>query len=330
MLSKDILENINNLIAVTSSINETYTILKGLETNDKKESNEYKSAINGLKSSLDLEKSIYDRFPKDLSILTNIDQKITESDDFWISFNVKDNINAVLLNFNLVKRRIHLKLFNKMLELKNADFVLGISDPEFMKNQTARNILIINNLAIKDYINTILTILNTFLHNEKYKIINNLLLNVKYGLAFLYDNVENDLLDNNFNINSDLYWENTAIADFYHLDREKLTPLQKGVAYDLYCEKINNIIKIALDDKSDAQEIFEFVISEIIVRASLLFLGDEVVENFKKHKLELSINSPHDEIGLKILKDAQQRVDDVYAKYDKDKELKKVISLKVR
>ena len=58
MLSKDILENIRTLLVITSSINETYAKLKELEIKDEKESKEYQSLIESLKSSLELEKSI--------------------------------------------------------------------------------------------------------------------------------------------------------------------------------------------------------------------------------------------------------------------------------
>ena len=90
MLSKDILENIKTLLAITDSINETYAKLKELEINNQKESKEYQSLIISLKSSLELEKSIYERFPKDLDILSNIDYTISSKEEFWINFNLQD------------------------------------------------------------------------------------------------------------------------------------------------------------------------------------------------------------------------------------------------
>ena len=96
MLNGDILENINTLLAITSSINETYVKLKQLEIVGQKDSTEYKSTIESLKSSLDLEKSIYDRFPKDLDVLSQIEHKINGNKDYWLKFNLQENINAIL------------------------------------------------------------------------------------------------------------------------------------------------------------------------------------------------------------------------------------------
>ena len=330
MLNKDINDNINTLLAVTSSINDTYAKLKELEIKGQKESKEYKRLIECLKSSLELEKSIYDRFPNDLDTLVNIIREVTKNKDFFINFDLKENIDAIINNYDLITRRIYLRLLNKMLEIKDADFIIGTNNPDILENQSARNILILHSLIIKDYINTVLVILNKALYDEKYKNINNLLLNVKYSLAFLYDNVENDFLENNFNINNDLYWGATAMGDFYHLDREKLKEIQKGTVYGIYYEKIDNIIKTILNDRSSEQEIFIYAISEILIRACLLFYDDKTVECLKSNKIKLAQNMPQNEHNLKILNDAKKRVDNVYSFYEQDKELIKVISLKVR
>ena len=330
MLNKDINDNINILLAVTSSINDTYAKLKELEIKGQKESKEYKRLIECLKSSLELEKSIYDRFPNDLDTLVNIIREVTKNKDFFINFDLKENIDAIINNYDLITRRIYLRLLNKMLDIKDADFIIGTNNPDILENQSARNILILHSLIIKDYINTILVILNKVIYDEKYKNINNLLLNVKYSLAFLYDNVENDLLENNFNINNDLYWEATAMGDFYHLDREKLKEIQKGTVHGIYYEKIDNIIKTILNDKSCDKEIFIYAISEILIRACLLFYDDKTVECLKSNKIKLANNTKANEHNLKLLNDAQKRVDNVYSFYDQDKELIKVISLKVR
>ena len=330
MLNKDINDNINTLLAVTSSINDTYAKLKELEIKGQKESKEYKRLIECLKSSLELEKSIYDRFPNDLDTLVKIIREVTKNKDFFINFDLKENIDAIINNYDLITRRIYLRLLNKMLEIKDADFIIGTNNPDILENQSARNILILHSLIIKDYINTVLVILNKALYDEKYKNINNLLLNVKYSLAFLYDNVENDFLENNFNINNDLYWGATAMGDFYHLDREKLKEIQKGTVYGIYYEKIDNIIKTILNDRSSDKEIFIYAISEILIRACLLFYDDKTVECLKSNKIKLAQNMPQNEHNLKILNDAKKRVDNVYSFYEQDKELIKVISLKVR
>ena len=118
MLNKDILRNIQTLLAITSSINETYAKLKELEINGQKESAEYNSTIESLKSSLELEKSIYDRFPNDIDTLNKIEYTISKSESFWINFNLKENLKAIINHNNLTNLRIQLKLFNKMLTIK--------------------------------------------------------------------------------------------------------------------------------------------------------------------------------------------------------------------
>ena len=328
MLSKDILENIKTLLAVTASINETYVKLKELEINNLKDDKEYQSLLTSLKSSLELEKSIYDRFPKDLDILSDIDYAISNKKEFWINFNLQDNLNAILNNHNLIKIRIHLNLFNRMLAIKDADFIINVNKEDVLENQSSRSILIINTSIIRDFINTLLIILNSYLNKSKYNIINDLLLNFKYGLSFLYEDIEKDFLENDFNINNELYWESSAIADYYNLDREKLNAIQRGTVFNIFKEKIDDIINIVIDEKSSKQEIFTYTISEIITRASLLLFGDKTVEYLNKQKLQLSSNTPHNEEWLKKLRNAQNRVDNIFLMYEKDKELLNIISLR--
>ena len=329
MLNKDILRNIQTLLAITSSINETYAKLKELEINGQKESAEYNSTIESLKSSLELEKSIYDRFPNDIDTLNKIEYTISKSESFWINFNLKENLKAIINHNNLTNLRIQLKLFNKMLAIKNAEFIIDVSDENILNKQSSRNILLINATIIKDFLNTLLTILNFYLNDEKYYIINDLLLNLKYGISFLYEEIEVDFLENDFNINNILYWQANALADYYRLDREKLKAIQRGVVINFYEEKIDSIIRISLDSESDKQEIFDYTISEILIRASLLLLGEKTVNYLKTLELQLTPDVPHDEKAIENLKHAQDRVNNVLGMYDKDKELLNVISLRM-
>ena len=329
MLNKDILRNIQTLLAITSSINETYAKLKELEINGQKESAEYNSTIESLKSSLELEKSIYDRFPNDIDTLNKIEYTISKSESFWINFNLKENLKAIINHNNLTNLRIQLKLFNKMLTIKNAEFIIDVSDENILNKQSSRNILLINATIIKDFLNTLLTILNFYLNDEKYYIINDLLLNLKYGISFLYEEIEADFLENDFNINNILYWQANALADYYRLDREKLKAIQRGVVINFYEEKIDSIIRISLDSESDKQEIFDYTISEILIRASLLLLGEKTVNYLKTLELQLTPDVPHDEKAIENLKHAQDRVNNVLGMYDKDKELLNVISLRM-
>ena len=329
MLSKDILENIRTLLVITSSINETYAKLKELEIKGEKESKEYQSLIESLKSSLELEKSIYDRFPKDLDILSNIDYTISSKEEFWINFNLQDNINAILNNYSLIKLRIHLNLFDRMLAIKDADFIISTNKKDVLENQTPRNILIINATVIRDFVNTLLIILNSYLNDSKYNTIKDLLLNFKYGLSFLYEDIEKDFLENDFNINKDLYWESNAIADYYRLDREKLNAIKRGTVFNIFKEKTDNIIEIAINENSSKQDIFTYIISEILIRASLLLFGDKTVDYLKGKKLQLPSNMSHNEELIEQIKVAQNRIDSIFEIYAKDKELLNVISLRV-
>ena len=216
-----------------------------------------------------------------------------------------------------------------MLAIKNAEFIIDVSDENILNKQSSRNILLINATIIKDFLNTLLTILNFYLNDEKYYIINDLLLNLKYGISFLYEEIEADFLENDFNINNILYWQANALADYYRLDREKLKAIQRGVVINFYEEKIDSIIRISLDSESDKQEIFDYTISEILIRASLLLLGEKTVNYLKTLELQLTPDVPHDEKAIENLKHAQDRVNNVLGMYDKDKELLNVISLRM-
>ena len=216
-----------------------------------------------------------------------------------------------------------------MLAIKDADFVISTNKEEVLENQSSRNILVINASIIKDFVNTVLIILNSYLSDSKYNTINDLLLSFKYSLSFLYEDIEKDFLENDFNINNDLYWESNVVADYYRLDREKLNAIKRGTVFSIFKEKTDNIIEIDINKQSNKQEIFIYTISEILIRASLLLFGDKTVDYLKNQKLQLASNMPHNEELLKNLQNAQNRIDSIFAMYEKDKELISIISLRV-
>lgn len=281
-LTKNDQEDITALMNISYSLLDNFIKLRDLEINGGYGSDEYKSIIECLKSTLSLEESFYNRFGNHPLKLQAILNKFVSSKEAW-----DINKDVQIANSNnkeeLVKRRIILRLVDKMCRIKRKIPSLD--------GQIFNNAMEISLTVKKDIINSILCILNLYLQDFKFQTINGNLENMKYNFAFLYQFVEEDFLANNFAINPELYWVANFMANI------KRTPIQAVEAYrkSYASELLERVLQDALNhDRYSLRNKDDYanaIISQILIRAGLLFSGEEVVNELaKKFQQFMGIN----------------------------------------
>ena len=272
MLNKEMEENFRVLKIVTSSLLETMEDLKVLEVEGKKDTLEYESKINSLKSTKELELSIYERIPNDAKVIQELESmlKIKTYDD--ASMMMQEELNDLLSKDKdtLIRRRIYNNLRRKLsknIDLKNVTIM------DFLEN---KDLSIISNTTKRDMYNTLLSILNTY-DNKEYKSISKDIIEIKYHLAFLFEDILNDLIDSYFNVDSHPYLESDALSDLYGVSKDMLNVIRMILIKEILT---NNTIYALRRSKSSINDI-DYVFSETVIRMCFLFLDKEREEGFK-------------------------------------------------
>ncbi len=283
MVNKNIEEDFRVLKIITSSLLETIEDLKTLEIEGKKDTLEYEGKIKALKSTKSLEMSIYERIPNDIQIIEELESKLNIKTYDDASIMMQEEINELLSKDKdiLIRRRIYNGLRNKLsqnIDLKNVTIM------DFLEN---KDLSIISNTTKKDMYNTLLAILDTYLKNSEYQSITIDLINIKYHLAFLWEDILKELIDSYFNIDSHPYLESEAISDLYGVSKDMLNVIKIILVKEILT---NNIIYALRRSKASINDI-DYVISEAIIRMSFLFLNEEREEEFKKSIMKLISDS---------------------------------------
>ncbi len=316
MLNKNIEEDFKVLMVVTSSLLETMEDLKVLEIEGKKDTQEYESKINSLKSTKELEISIYERIPNDVKVIKELESmlKIKTYDD--ASMMMQEELNDLLSKDKdtLIRRRIYNNLRKKLS--KNID-LKNITIMDFLEN---KDLSIISNTTKVDMYNTMLAIIETYLKDEEYKDITENLVEIKYHLAFILEDIFNTLMDSYFNVDSHPYLESDALSDLYGVSKDMLNVIKMILVKEILT---NNTIYALKRSKASINNI-DYVFSEAVIRMCFLFLDEERGEEFKNRVMEV-INDNGLTIDMILAKRKMERIMNLI---EKDKLIPVKISLK--
>ncbi len=299
MLSKNIEEDFKVLMVVTSSLLETMEDLKVLEIEGKKDTIEYESKINSLKSTKELESSIYERIPNDVKVIKELESmlKIKTYDD--ASMMMQEELNDLLSKDKdvLIRRRIYNNLRRKLS--KNID-LKNITIMDFLEN---KDLSIISNTTKMDMYNTMLAIIDTYLKDDEYKEITENLIEIKYHLAFIMEDILNTLMDSYFNVDSHPYLESDALSDLYGVPQDMLNVIKMILVKEILT---NNTIYALKRSKASINNI-DYVFSEAVIRMCFLFLDEERGEEFKNRVMEV-INDNGLTIDMILAKRKMERI----------------------
>ena len=351
-LSNDNLKKLNILIIISNTIMQIYLQLSKLEYKENKNNPEYYNLVNILKSFLEVEEKIYQKIDKKIEI---IDEMI------YNLLIYKDNNLAINLEYlknndheNLIKARIANRLDQIIIDnnLYYDDFEPEITIDEFINEEDEENLYseygefdfdedkdveedeeiienestlnyknFLQNAVMKDVINTIMWLLNEYINAEEYKDIKNYLLNFKYLISFTYENIDKDLIDNNFEIYKELYLS----AEFFQdLNGEMfdLNFIKNEQSLDLLDNHGEDLIELYYKEIDEWQYV-KAIMNSIITRAGLIFADSEITKDYKNFIL----NEIFDYEGK------NERADKIIYKtlgsIEKDKEIPSIVRFKL-
>ena len=141
----------------------------------------------------------------------------------------------------------------------------------------------------------------------------NYLEEIKYRLSFIYPFIEEDLLQNNYNINPELYWKSKSLGEILDLSylQEDLVDYNASIIPIVIFEQNHR-------DSTYSQEIFY----QILMRAFFLFINDEE----EKQKIYHIFKDFLDNFTFTSDNQKYAAIAETIAYYNEDRELPKIVS----
>ena len=291
-------ENLKIIMNISYSLLDNFIKLRNLEANGGKDSEEFISIINCIKASLSLEDSLYSKI--DIKQIDSYLNELNHLDNVY-EIDSEINVSKTMIFDDLVKRRVTDRLLDIKYRNNKSDFDYGNICYEIKKD----------------------IILNIYLNDYKFQTIFKELLNFKYNLGFLYKEIESDFLENNFSINPELYLTSYLIGDLYEMPREIVDNFKYSFGVNILEKEIDFILSQSSYNLRDKDNYAKSIISQILIRASLLFTDENVSQEMKEHIGKfININS-----SLNGDNTLEKLILEALNFYESDRELPKVIGL---
>ena len=359
-LSNDNLKKLNILITISNSIMQIYLQLSKLEYSENKNNPEYHNLVNTLKSFLEVEEKIYQKIDKKIEILDEmiynlliynennltINLEHLKNNDYEniIKARIANRLDQIIIDNNLyyddfepevdIDEFINEEdsfeddednLYCKYGEYGEFDFDEAKDseeEEEIVEDESTFNYKnFLQNAVMKDAINTIMWLLNEYINDEEYKNIKKYLVNFKYLIAFAYEHIEKYLINNNFEINKELYLS----AEFFQdLNGEMfdLNFIKNEQALDLLDNHGEDLIELYYKEIDEWQYV-KAIMNSIITRAGLIFADNEITQDYKNFILnEIFDYEGKNEISDRIIYKTLGNI-------EKDKEIPSIVRFKL-
>lgn len=281
------LQNIENLLACSKTIDNIYNKLCRLENENKKDTEEYQKLIYLLKETIKIEKKEFNKACKTAEQCRKIFKFLSSAKGLLKYSNneciirqkytdrvIRRTINIVseqLITYYEPQRKSITKDIIKFLN----DLSLEISLEEIY-TETKKNIKIQNAISNDMYL-LIISILKEYISNKKYQKYKYALTKTKYYISFINPTTETYILQYNFNPTNTIYISSNMTADLLGINKTQ---------YDLIKE-IDSILNTAinitqlLDIKDCEYEQttinIESIIRQSFIRALLTLMNEDSV-----------------------------------------------------
>lgn len=306
---------LEKLIEVSKDIKRIYDKLIILETLGLDFAKEYLDLLKKLKKLLNYEESLYKQVENEFD-------KIKEMLDYLLEYNPYNIINIInnirenkeesiirsriitRLNYNYMFSALYTENYNfgdEYLDIYE-DFDIGDEDfdmcSSFMeyddrdfyekgleqleKERNAYYLSYLNLEAESDILRTILKVLDEYLYTGEYFNIRKYLVSFKYLIFYSFNSLEEYFIKNKFEINEELYLSAQGVIDLNNGDEKDLEAINVNVASDLLLKQNNTLTTLIFEDLNEQNNLANAVISQVIIRACLLFTDDELADNFKE------------------------------------------------
>ena len=288
ILEKEEYVILHSLIKTSQSISNIYEKLKQLELYDKKNCAEYRKYLDYLKVAKEVEKEIIEGMHLDASkclaiiqYLKNIDTKVALEDMDYI-FHSNSKTLYLRRVLNLIEEKMHddydgMKKYD--LSCMNCDELAMKEDEQLSRFETDYLDKLFIGRTIKKYIVyetrlMFLCLLNEYNENSMFKSPKKDIACIKYTCAFLNPHIEDELMENNFDIPKNVLVNSNLYAYLYNFTKEDYLELQDSYGYNHALTLINEILQYNDLYYLDSKNIWDVCVLKCMLRSYLLHLSD--------------------------------------------------------
>ncbi len=270
-LSIEELQNFKLLLNITHQILDTYNDLMYLESENKKDTEEYKMAFKILVDLLIKENEYYESIKENEFLINELSFLINQYEDYSWS----DALKGVKIGSDkyLVKQRVNAKL-NFLINT----FVSDDEEDESELDEEFNNLYLFDYQVSLNYLRTVLKILSLYMKDEKYQNIKDYLICYKYRLAFSFSHLEDEFIKNDFQISETLFWYYLQIDD-EDLNMDEISVLQDQMMNEVLYGEMDDLLEV-YNEEVDKEVWFRTIIAQILTRAGLLLLSDKERYNY--------------------------------------------------
>lgn len=320
-------ELLKKLLKVTKNIKLVYNDLYNLEVNNKKNSDEYRELVKTLKYHIKKEEEYYSL------ISDKIESMYSYMDCLFPNGCNEFEEEIEFLKYDKESDILRMRLSNKINELiNNYSFEDDFYDSEEEVYENEEELIdyekeyqkgvLIENIIKDDIYSSILVILNKYINNDKYSFVVNKLIKFKYNYSYMHKNAEKSMLDNNFEINNDLYIKSILITEMQGKNINDTYDVLTDYIKDIYEMQLRDLVYLIKDENNIDIKNEQVVLTTMLLRSLCLFMTKREVNNFKSTiNLELLLSMLDNTKVIDI-------IEEMLSERDKDMEIPKVLSLR--
>lgn len=288
VLTKSEYEDIEFLLRIGQIIREDYDKLYELEKDKNKYSEEYREALSHLCSSIKLEENTFSRlsdsFEKGISIVQFLVEQ-SKCDFFKASLDFHlDKEKQVLFRyinkFTLAslqdKKGMKKKMFSK--EEISEVYGLGIEDAIL---QSSTLPVYFSLTVLNDVVNLVMAINESRKKNMKSEELKNEMNWIKYFFGFIINDIEKELVTNNFEINPKPYLISDSLQSIYNIPEELFQKMKSTMCHQNALTQLMEMFHYDDYGLKQPKNMYSLMIRQSYMRAFLLMMDEEEKSKLK-------------------------------------------------
>jgi hypothetical protein len=313
-IKKEDIEWLETAKKYSLEIADIYDVLINLDLHGKKYTSQYSDYLKNLKILLNQEKKCYciidfKNAVRLINILNN-DFSLEKYANLDTEFYQENNQKRI-------ERRIFYNLLNCLFENPKAIAKVGniLINKELKTNnmpftfdsKTIYKILITKAIS-NDLLQVYLDNIEDYIYANKFKQAKKDLIPIKYNMSFLHSDLENILLENNFEIDKPIYVSSDVYSTHYKLKYNLVSPFYSDNIYltnnkYLILDIISKIIFLNDNDFKEKNNVIKAIKYESYLRSLLLLLNKEDIETLKSLYIDtfLKDNYESNKIGINLV-----------------------------
>ncbi|MDO4963756.1 MAG: hypothetical protein Q4E75_06665, partial [bacterium] len=171
--------------------------------------------------------------------------------------------------------------------------------------------------------------LKIYINQEKNKNVKNKLIKSIYDIAFISKNLEQDIIENKFELFNPLYITSGFVSDINNISRHEYNIFKKNNIKDIANYQIAFLLNICDIDYNSINKYIESILRKALLRTCFTFLNENDLEDLNisfrdyidsKNFLD---KHPYDKIS-------KSEIINCFKKINKDKEIPKILSFGIR